>query len=315
MFAEVLGWIRAQCWSQVSPSDPTRASSSSAATRCSPPSCCRGSREAFGVELPLRRPVRRADGRAGSGRARRRPERGPAGRRRDPAPREGGPCRCRSPSSGCGSSTSSSPAAPATTSRWPCACSGALDVPAARAAALGRDGARATRRCAPPSRRRRPPRPALVLAPPAAPPCRLSTSGPAGRARDARRPPGSSPRLSCAAVRPRAPARCCAPRLLRLARRRARAAAAPSTTSSADGWSVGVLDARAGGALRRLRAGGRSLAAARRCRCSTPTSPSGSAAGSRAAAGEPSSPTGGAAGRTLPVLELPTDRPRPPRRA
>ena len=169
-------------------------------------------------------------------------------------------CRSPSPSSGSGSSTSSSRAARSTT----CPCALRLDGRAATSAALARAPAAsscgATRRCAPPS-----PTvdgaPVQVIAPAAAGArCRWSTSAglpTAAREALARRAGAAEARRPFDLARgPLLRAR-----LLRLGRRRARAAARRCTTSSRDGWSLGVLVARAGGALRGVRRG----AAARRC--------------------------------------------------
>ena len=70
--------------------------------------------------------------------------------------------------------------------------------------------------------------------------CRWSTSRalPAGRARRGRR--AARRRGGAAPVRPRRAARCCAPRLLRLRRGRARRPADPAP-HRLDGWSIGVL--------------------------------------------------------------------------
>ena len=78
-----------------------------------------------------------------------------------------------------------------------------------------------------------------------------------------------------------------------------------------DGWSMGVLRPRAGGALRAFAAGGPRLC--RSCRSSTPTTRSGSASWlQRRGRWTRSSPTGGGSSPALPpLLELPTDRPRP----
>ena len=126
----------------------TTTSSTSAATRCWRRRWCRGVREAFGVELPLRAAVRGAD----RGRARRRrclrAERRPGGRR----PSRGGPRR------GAAAAVVRAAAAlvprPAragrarrTTSRWRCACAGRSTWRRWRGALDG-GRARGTRCCA-----------------------------------------------------------------------------------------------------------------------------------------------------------------------
>ena len=316
IWAEVLGvrGARRRC---------TTTSSRSAATRCWPRRWCRGCAPRLGVELPLRDAVRGADGgrawRAGSRRLRRAgsapacaPPLVPAGR----AARAG--CRCPSPRSGSGSSTSWRRAARPTTCRPRCACAAPLARARPGAAASARSCA-ATRRCAPPS-------PALAGEP-----------GAGDRRRRRALPlPLRRPRRAARRRRERAPARGARRRrarpfdlargpllralLLRLGAGRARAAADRCTTSSATAgrWAswraswralrrvrrrAAVAAAGAAGPVRRLRrsgsaagcgrgAGGpaRLLAAAARRR----------AAAARAA-GRPAAPAG---------AELPRRRPR-----
>ena len=129
----------------------------------------------------------------------------------------------------------------------------------------------------------------------------------------ARRPrPRGSPRTSRRPLRPRGAGPCCAPTLLRLA---AGDGVTPLLLTMhhivSDGWSMGVLVAELGalyGALARRDE-------PRRCRLSlssTPTSPSGSAAGSRARPWSGSSPSGssGSPARSGPASCPPTARGR-----
>ena len=240
----------------------TTTSSTSAATRCSPPSSSRGCASAFGVELPLRARLRGADRRGprpgGSrtlraGASRRRPS------RRVPARR--GARRSPSPSSGSGSSTSSSRGARPTTSPAALRLDGRRSTVPALARPPSARSCGATRRCAPRFRERR------------------RTAGPGDRARGAawrcrlvdlaglpergaRGGAGAADGEEArAAVRPGAGA--AAARAPAAARGREHAAAArPSTTSSRDGWSMGVLVRELAALYRRCRAG-RALAAAR----------------------------------------------------
>ena len=220
--------------------------------------------------------------------------------------------RCRSPSprSGSGSSTGSSRAAPPTTCRSALRLAGALDAGALAGAPRARSCA-ATRRCAPRfarggrragagdrTRRPRSPLPLVDLA-------ALPAAGARARGAAARRRGGG------AAVRPRRAARCCAPRCSGSAREEHVAPAhhAPHRHRRLVDRRAG---ARAGGALRRLRA--------RRGPSPLPELPVQYAdfavwqrelARGRGAGGA-SSPTGASSWPALPpLLELPTDRPRP----
>ena len=151
-----------------------------------------------------------------------------------------------------------------------------------------------TRPCAPPSRTSTagPPgcrRPAGAGDRAAAPPaCRGSTSRRCRRRRARGGPPprrrgGGRPSTSRAG-------RCCAPPCCGSARASTRVLFNMHHIVS-DGWSMGVLTARAGGALRRLRPRA-ALAAAGAAACSTPTSPSGSGGGSRGSGSTSRSPSG-----------------------
>ena len=99
-------------------------------------------------------------------------------------------------------------------------------------------------------------------------------------------------------------------RLLRLARRRTCCSLTLHHIVS-DGWSMGVLVSRAGGALRGVRSG-RGRRRCRRCRSSTPTTRSGNASWLRGEAARAQLAYWRGSSPDPPLLDLPTDRPRPP---
>ena len=149
----------------------------------------------------------------------------------------------------------------------------------------------ATRRCAPPS----PPCDGRAGPGDRAPSstCRLPVDRPERRCRrpSGRRRRGGWPARRRGGRSTWRAGRCCARRCCGCATRRARRCSSSCTTSSRDGWSMGVLAARAGGALRGVR-GGQAVAAAgaagpvRRLRGLA------AAAGCRARCWRGSSPTG-----------------------
>ena len=213
----------------------------------------RGCRDAFGVELPLRGLFEAPTvaglaaavdaARPGAGHAEPRPPL-VAGRPRRAA------AAARSRRSASGSSTSSSRRRRRTTFPRSSRCAGALDVGGAAPGARARSCA-GTRRCA---RRfadaRRPAR--AGDRPPAGPRAAgasISTRLPEAERRGARRSELAA-RGGCAPVRPRARARCCAPRLLRLGADE-HVLLLTLHHIVADGWSLGRARARAGRALSR----------------------------------------------------------------
>ena len=187
---------------------------------------------------------------------------------------------------------------------------GALDAAALRARA-SRSWCAATRRCAPPSAPQDG-QPVQVIHPPAPLPLPVVDLRGAARGRARGRRPGGWPRGGAAALRPRARARCCARRCCGWARSE-HVLLLTHAPHRLRRLVHGRAGARAGRALRglRRRAGPRRCPS---CRCSTRTTPSGSASGCRARcwsaqlgywqqqlAGAPA------------ALELPTDRPAPGR--
>ena len=306
LWAEVLGVERLRT--------ATTTSSSWAATRCWRPAWSPACARSFGVELPLRAALRGADPRRLRGGDRGGRWRGSRPRTLPPiAPRAAGRARCRSPSpsSGSGSSTVWSRAARSTTSPSP--------------APRGAPGRRRARRGA--RRDRAPPRgaahhlrvdaasgePVQVVA------GRRALGAPAGRPRGpARGEPARRRRSACSRAeaappirpRPRAPpARRC---WCGWARSDHRLALTLHHIVS-DGWSIGVLRARAPGPLRRRR-GGLPFAAAGAAPAVRGLLGAGSGAGSRAASWSRSSP-GGARPWPAPRRPRPAHRPAAARRA
>ena len=217
------------------------------------------------------------------------PRPAPTGSRPRPATSR---CRCRSPSSGCGSSTSSSPASAEYNSALALRLTGPLDVAALRrrAARAGRPG---TSRCGPPSTTVDGAAVQVVHAGPDRATCRWSTCRPARDAGPAavagvRRPVRP-------AARPAVPGACWSgsaddEHVLLLT----------AHHIVTDGWSMGVLVDELAAAVR----GRRSRPAeptCPSCRCSTRTSPCGSASGS----------PGRRSTSTLDVLARPARRDRP----
>ena len=272
---------------------PTTTSSTSAATRCSPPRWSRGCATAFGVELPLRA-LFEAPTVGGPGR----PRRGGAAPAAPGGPRRRS-CRCRA--------TATLPLSFAQQRLW------FLDQLEPGSAAynmpLGPAPARpARRRGAAPrlARDRRPPRGAAHdlrraasgrpragdrtrRAPLPLPVVDLSAL-PDGRARG-RGPAPRWPRRPRAPVRPRPRRRCCAPRLLRLGAERARRCCSTLHHIVVRRLVAGRARPRAGRALRRP-ARGRAVAAARAAGPVRRLRASGSAPGCRARSWRRSSPSG-----------------------
>ena len=216
--------------------------------------------------------------------------------------------RCRWRSSGCGSSTGSTPRRPSTTSRWRCGSPATLDVDALRSAVADVVARHESLRTVYPDSVDGPYQ--VVLSAPAD--VRSSTSSTWRTSRNCesgssrwRRPDSTSPpTCRCA---PRCSARRPDDHVLVVVVHHIRA----------DGFVDGPARPGPDRRLRRPRAGG-GARAGRRCRCSTPTSPCGS--GSCSAPRTTRSPRGAADSRTgrtrsadaPEVLDLP-DRPCPAR--
>ena len=304
--------LGARCWAP-SASGATTTSSTSAATRCSPPGWCRGCAEAFGVELPRARGCSRRP--TVARRWRGHVERG-GGRRRG---RRAAAVRCRA------ARGRTLPLSFAQERLWfldqlePEL--GVYNMPVAlRLRGRARRPALSARPLDEIVRRHEALRttfvrggtaqPVQVVAPPGAAAAAASSTSRRCRGRRAR-----PRRARLAREEARRPFDLAPGPLLRA---RSAAPAAPRSTCCSstvhhivsDGWSMGVLRARARGALRGLRRRG-ARRRCRSCRSSTPTTRSGSGAGCRARCWQRSSPTGAAARRRAAALELPTDRPRP----
>ena len=149
---------------------------------------------------------------------------------------------------------------------------------------------------------------------PPAPPSPAASTWPGSAARRRRRAASRRRRLGAEAAAGRSTwraGRCCAPRCCGW-RRASHVLLLTLHHIVADGWSLGVLVGELA-ALYAAAAGGAAVAARRRCRCSTPTSRSGSAAGwpARCWRAQLAYWRRQLAGAPAP-LELPTDRPRPP---
>ena len=218
-----------------------RASSSSAATRCSPPRRSRGCARRWASRSRCagssrRRPWRRSRPRVEAdlrGRQARAPPAPPLRRR----PRERHRCRSPSPRSASGSSTSSTPARRPTTSRPRCG-SRARSTPRALAASLAEivrrhEALRTTFALAGG-------RPVQVIGEPAEPPLPLVdlAGSAAGGARG--RGAAAGARGGAAALRPGRAARCCAPRWCGWASDE-HVALFTLHHIAADGWSMGVF--------------------------------------------------------------------------
>ena len=174
---------------------------------------------------------------------------------------------------------------------------------------LARDRRAATRRCAPPSGAAAGEPVQVIAAAVPRRPCRRSTS-PALPRRRARAEAAGFARQAAARRSTSRAARCCASRCCASAPEEHAARSSTIHHIVSDGWSIGVLVARAGGALRALPRGA-CPRRCRSCRSSTPTSPSGSGGWLRGEALERQLAYWRAAARGRAAgLELPTDRPR-----
>ena len=290
----------------------TTTSSTSAATRCSPPGSSRGCARRFGVELPLRALLRGAD-------------RGRPGARVDAALRGGAAAAAAAARAGAAAGALAAllrPAAALVPDQLEPG-SAAYNLPARRAArraarrrprsaAPSRESCAATRRCAPPSREARRRAGARCVAPAAPAPCRCRSStspgSPAGgrerRGRAAGRGGGA------AAVRPRA--RAAAAGRAAAARRPASTRCSSPCTTSSPTAGRSACWSRELAALYAAFAAGRPLAAARAAGAVRRLRRLAARAGSPGEALEPQlaywrERLAGAP----PPLELPTDRPRP----